>query len=95
MTLLNYNLDTYYINYNIMETEIEDLTNNESIPKEFPSKLTLQLGDIIELVSPRNVEYHETTNYIYYIDNQHIKATNVSTLKHIQLNINDDGNISD
>jgi len=95
MTLLNYNLDTYYINYNIMETEIEDLTNNESIPKELPSKLTLQLGDIIELVSPRNVEYHETTNYIYYIDNQHIKATNVSTLKHIQLNINDDGNISD
>ena len=79
-----------------METELEDLTiNNESSNKGEPEQFSLQLGDIIELVSPRNLDYHETTNYVYYIDETHVKATNVSTLKHIQLNINDDGNISD
>ena len=52
-----------------------------------PSQNILELGDIIEISSPRNMEYHGTTNFIYYIDDKNIRATNIATLKHIQLNI--------
>ena len=57
--------------------------------------LELQLGDIIELVSPTNEEYHETTNYIHYIDSKQILLTNVSSIKQFQLNINESRRFTD
>ncbi len=57
--------------------------------------INLQYGDIIEIVSPANEEYHETTNYIHYIDNKQIRLTNVTSLKEYQLNFTDEGQLSD
>ena len=46
MSLQNYNLDTYYINYNIMESESNttDIMNTHESPI---NQINLQLGDII------------------------------------------------
>jgi len=80
--------------------EQEDNTNIELNP-DFVNEnintndLELQLGDIIEIVSPTNEEYHETTNYIHYIDPTQIVFTNVSSMKQYQLNINDSGSFTD
>ena len=41
--------------------------------------VTLELGDIIEIVSPSNDELHEMTFLITYIDSQKIVILNVST----------------
>lgn len=69
------------------KNEVSNINNDSTI--------TLELGDIIEIESPRNLEYHETTNFIYYIDDKVIEATNVSSMKNIQLNLNEFGNLTD
>ena len=76
-----------------MESEIPE---NES-PNYSPdiSELNLQLGDIIEIVSPTNPVYHETTFFIHYIDQTQIQITNVNFLQKYQLNINENGNLTD
>ena len=76
-----------------MESEIPE---NES-PNYSPniSELNLQLGDIIEIVSPTNSVYHETTFFIHYIDQTLIQITNVNFLQKYQLNINETGNLTD
>ena len=85
-----------------METELDivNTTNsnitavsNDSI--DSPTAITLELGDVIEIVSPANSEYHETTNYIQFIDNTQIKLLNVATLNEYQLNITENGSFSD
>ena len=67
--------------------EINKLQSNSSI--------TLELGDIIELISPANDIMHESTVFIKYIDNNFIQLINVSTLKEYQLNIDENGFITD
>jgi hypothetical protein len=57
--------------------------------------ITLELGDIIEIVAPSNPDIHEMTALIQYIDENKITVVNVTTLKHYQLNINDNGEFSD
>jgi len=84
---------------NIMETESNRseaiaIDGDTAITSPLNS-ITLQLGDVIEIVSPANDEYHETTNYISYIDNTQIRMTNVTSLKDIQLNINEEGSFTD
>lgn len=59
------------------------------------NQINLQLGDIIEIVSPTNSEYHETTNYIHYIDDKQIHVTNVTSLKEHQLNLSEEGTFTD
>ena len=44
--------------------------------KYVKNNIDLDLGDIIEIISPQNPEYHETTNYIDYIDDKVILLTN-------------------
>jgi len=56
---------------------------------------SLELGDIIEIISPSNSDYHNQSFFITYIDATKIKLMNVSTYQNEQLNIDDDGNISD
>ena len=57
--------------------------------------IDLDLGDIIEIISPQNPEYHETTNYIDYIDDKVILLTNVGSLISFKLNRKSDGSFSD
>lgn len=61
------------------------------------SQLNLKLGDIIEITSPTNLELHEQTHYIEYIDDKKIVIKNVSNLDLVStvLNINEDGSLSD
>lgn len=67
----------------------------ENIPSKQMIHIDLELGDIIEIVSPNNEEYHETMNYIYFINKNTILIKNVATLKEYQLNIKEDGTFSD
>jgi len=69
-----------------------DMMNTQESPI---NQLDLQLGDIIELVSPTNSEYHETSNYIHYIDNTQIHITNITSLKEHQLNLTENGTFTD
>tara|TARA_B110000879_G_C11183765_1_gene519997 strand:- start:373 stop:6471 length:6099 start_codon:yes stop_codon:yes gene_type:complete len=57
--------------------------------------ITIELGDIIELISPANDIMHESTMFIKYIDNNHIQLIQVSTLKEYQLSIDENGFITD
>ena len=69
--------------------------NQETMVNSQFQNIHLQYGDIIEIVSPANEEYHETTNYIHYIDNKQIRLTNVTSLKERQLNFTEDGLLTD
>lgn len=74
------------------ESNTTDIMNTHESPI---NQINLQLGDIIEIVSPTNGEYHETTNYIHYIDENQIHITNVTSLKEHQLNLTEDGMFTD
>ena len=52
----------------------ESITNNDS-------GLQLELGDIIQILSPTNNQYHNQTYYITYIDKQKIKLLNISNFQ--------------
>lgn len=67
----------------------------ENTPSKEMKYIDLELGDIIEIVSPNNEEYHETTSFIYFINDKTILLKNVATLKEYQLNIKEDGTFSD
>ena len=65
---------------------------NENINKR---KILLELGDIIQIVSPNNTEIHNHNYLIDYIDNYKIKAISISNLSTYIFNFNEDGNFSD
>lgn len=71
----------------------QDQTEKTMALSEF--SITLELGDIIEILAPTNRELHEITAYITYIDQQQIKLLNTATNKLYQLNINDEGQFTD
>jgi len=51
--------------------------------------IQLKYGDIIEISSPSNDEYHQNNYYITYIDNSVIEVINVSSMKTHILSIKD------
>ena len=55
----------------------------------------LQLGDIIQIDSPTNIEYNQHIFIIHYIDKRKIKIIDEDTLATHTLNIDSDGNLSD
>lgn len=71
------------------------IADKNEIPNEVNTSITLELGDIIEVISPANDALHENSLYIKYIDNQHIRLINVATLKEVQLNIDEAGKLTD
>ena len=72
------------------------MNSNDSGPnKEDNYDITLEYGDIIEIKAPRNAELHEHTFYITYISPSLIKLINVTTLFPYELNITEEGNITD
>jgi hypothetical protein len=75
-----------------MDMSIADKTE---IPNELNTSITLELGDIIEVISPANDALHENSLYIKYIDNKHIRLINIASLKEVQLNIDEAGNLTD
>lgn len=77
-----------------MNDELEKGTM-ENVPIDKSSSMTLELGDIIELVAPTNPDVHEMTAIINYIDQQKIKLIDVATSKMYQLNITEDGTLTD
>jgi len=60
-----------------------------------PTSITLELGDIIEIIAPSNQDIHEMTALITYRDHKRIKLIDVATYKKWQLNITDEGNFTD
>lgn len=68
-------------------------TNVDIEPKDVP--ITLELGDIIEILAPTNQDIHDVTAYIRYIDNKKITVVNVENGSAYQLNTNDAGYFTD
>ena len=66
----------------------------EQINRE-PKGLSLDLGDIIEIIAPKNDQLHQSTFYITYIDDDKIRLTNVASLEKIQLNIDGASGLAD
>ena len=56
---------------------------------ESNTSIQLKYGDIIELISPTNEEYHQNNYFIEYIDNELMKIVNVSSMKTSNLKINE------
>jgi len=75
-----------------MEAINDNIENEETIDT---SSVTLELGDIIEIIAPTNPDIHETTAIINYIDSQKIKIIAISTSKMYQLNITEEGTLTD
>ena len=69
-------------------------TEAATLPKK-DSSITLELGDIIEIIAPSNLDIHEMNALIMYIDEQKIKVVNIATGRFYQLTIADDGYFTD
>lgn len=53
------------------------------------SSITLELGDIIEIYSPNDIQYHEKVFIIHYIDSNLIKITSINDGFESQFSLND------
>lgn len=71
-------------------------SSSRSSNRENPNdKISLKLGDIIEIVSPSNSKYHQKTFFIDYIDDHAIEILDVTTgFKHT-LTIYETGQLTD
>ena len=72
---------------------LEDENENDSY--EDNSAITLELGDIIEILAPTNSDIHESTFYIDYIDENQIELIHVASLKYYKLDIAESGGFTD
>lgn len=70
-------------------------SENETRERQTNNNIILELGDIIEIVSPTNPGLNNTTSIITYIDSEKIKILNVANYYLHQLNITENGRISD
>ena len=80
-----------------MSEEIEKIDMNIESESDIVENngISLELRDIIQIMAPNNVDIHEQTFIINYIDSQKISLVNVSTfLKHV-LYIDLDGAFTD
>jgi len=55
--------------------------------KEQKNSIQLKYGDIIEISSPSNEEYHQNNFYITYVDDDILEIVNTSSMKKHSLNI--------
>jgi len=80
----------------VEQQNIEDIEfdENESVVKT-KSNIILELGDIIQIDAASNIDIHEQTFIITYIDSQKIKLVNVSSLLNHILYIDSDGGLTD
>jgi len=74
-----------------------DMSNSNNIEPSnvINPAISLELGDIIEIIAPTNVALHENSMYIKYIDNQHIQVIHIASLTETQINLDETGNLTD
>jgi len=63
--------------------------------KEEKTHIELRLGDIVEIIAPSNVKLNQQTYFIYYIDADKIRLTNISTQEPLVLNKYEDGRFTE
>ncbi len=76
------------------EKETQEVPDEEK-PKPKQKKVTLELGDIIQIQAPQNAELHENTFLILYLDDAKIDMANVSTFHPVTLKLDKDGHCTD
>jgi len=76
----------------VVEQSLE--TRNLS-PDKLDKSITLEFGDIIEIIAPTNPEIHEMSALITYIDNEKIKLIDVTNYNFYRVNITEEGTLSD
>jgi len=74
---------------------LENITEEEAITENRGSSITLEFGDIIEIIAPTNPEIHEGTFMIQYIDNEKLHIVNVASTKKYLIRITPDGRFTD
>jgi len=77
------------------ETVVQSLEKRSLTPDKTDSSITLEFGDIIEIIAPSNPEIHEMSALITYIDNEKIKLLDVTNYQHYKINITEEGELSD
>jgi hypothetical protein len=76
-----------------MSQNMSDLENEKIIDEtEQQEKIDLEYGDIIQLISPSNSEYHEVMFFVNYIDEHKIKLLNIANNDYHELKIREDSN---
>ena len=71
-------------------------TKEESIIISERAPITLELGDIIEIVAPTNEDIHQMVAYIFYIDSHKIHIIDTaSPERRFKMNITDNGMFTD
>jgi hypothetical protein len=71
-----------------MDIEIESQKKNENIG------ISIQLGDIIQLISPSEYKIHDKIFFVYYIDNHKIKLLSDDGSFEYTINLNEDGTLT-
>jgi len=69
------------------------MDETRELPKT--NEISLELGDIIEIVAPSNTDIHEMTAIITYINGEKVVLVDVASLKPYQLNIGENGSFTD
>jgi hypothetical protein len=77
------------------ETVVESLQTRNLSPDKPDTNITLEFGDIIEIIAPTNPEIHEMSALITYIDNEKIRMVDVTNYQHYKINITEEGTLSD
>ena len=78
---MDFDEDVDYEDILDQEKEVDSKELQEEEVEE-DSGITLELGDIIEILAPTNSDLHETTFFIDYVDEKYIKLTSsIETIK--------------
>ena len=77
---------------NEIDTSQEEIVDNM---KDLNPNATIQYGDIIEIHSPANPDFHEQGFFVRYVDENLIRLTNVANMLSQQLKLDENGTITD
>jgi hypothetical protein len=77
------------------ESVVQSLEKRNLSPEQYDSSITLEFGDIIEIIAPTNPEIHEMSALITYIDNDKIKMVDVTNYNLYRISITEEGTLSD
>jgi len=77
------------------EMIVQSLESRVMTPESSDSSVTLEFGDIIEIIAPTNPDIHEMVALITYIDQEKIRLVDVATYQHYKISITEEGTLSD